>query len=110
MGILGQTEDGSRPWQGRDYPEKAFFLFALVAVCSEFELDLPQLMDYYNLDLPKTTLGSIRVSFPLFLDIRTHLKTVAMLGEAPFTVSSKLAAAIDAESGELRELLGGAEE
>jgi uncharacterized protein (TIGR03067 family) len=60
---------------GKDYMEKAIFLNSLVAVADEFCLDVQALLDYFNLDVPALPLITNRLSFPVFMDIRTHVAT-----------------------------------
>src|SRR5205823_1239901 len=95
VGRLGATADGSRPWDGDDYLEKAIFFYAMMAVCAEFELNIDQIMAYYNIDVPRSLLAKRRLSLPIMLDIRTHLMAMAASEEATFTVSEKMQNAID---------------
>ncbi|MBW3600306.1 MAG: hypothetical protein KY475_23940 [Planctomycetes bacterium] len=105
VGRLGATEDGQRPWIGKDYLEKAIFAFALIAVCSELDLDPKEMLGYYNLDVPASLIASRRLSLPIFLDIRNHVTAAVMAGEATFTVSEKLHRTTNEECGELLRLL-----
>ena len=95
VGRLGATEDGDRPWVGQDYLEKAIFVCAVMAVCSELDLDPEEILEYYSLDVPASLMAERRVSLPILLDIRNHLVAAALAGEAAFTVTGKLAKAIE---------------
>jgi hypothetical protein len=93
-GILGRTEDGARPWWGRDTLEKAIFVISLFAFAREHELDMGELLAYYNLDVPRPLMPGRRVSFPIYRDISAHIYSRVRTGEARITVSSKLHAAL----------------
>lgn len=101
VGPLGTPEDGKTPWVGRDYLEKAIFVYSLLPVCSEFELPPDAVLKHYNLDVPKTLIAARRVSFPIMLDVRSHLLALARAGEADFPATPKLQAAINQELGVL---------
>jgi len=79
---LGFMEASAKPWLGRDYLEKAIFVYALSAVCVEFNLRLDEALTYYKLDVPRSLLRDRRkVSLPILLDIRTHLLIKLMAGD-----------------------------
>jgi hypothetical protein len=101
VGRLGTSEDGERPWIGIASLEKAIFVYALLAVCSEFGLEPREILDYYNLDVPAALLVRRRISLPIVLDIRAHLLAVAACGEAPFCVTPKMQAEVSEQFGEL---------
>ncbi len=95
VGRLGTPKNEERPWLGRDYLEKAIFVYAIMAVCSEFDLPPDQILAYYNLDIPVSLIGHRRISIPIIMDIRAHLLAAAMTGEIPFTITPKLQQAVD---------------
>jgi hypothetical protein len=104
VGPLGWRDDGLTPWVGEDYLEKAIFVYALMAVCTEFELDPGALLRHYNLDLPSSLIAGRQVSFPIMLDIRAHL-VAAATGDADFAVTPKLRAAMEEQFGDLMDFL-----
>jgi hypothetical protein len=73
----------------------------MIPVCSEFNLNIEELLTYYNLDVPRSLLAGRRVSFPIMLDIRTHLIAAALSGEATFAVTPAMQSAIDEKFGDL---------
>ena len=104
VGRLGTTQDGNRPWIGKDYLEKAIFVYALMAVCSEFDLSPDELLEYYNLDVPASLIAQRRISLPILLDIRNHLKATVMAENATFAISAKMQAAMEEEMGGMLKL------
>ena len=105
VGPLGTPKAGRTPWVGRDYLEKAIFVYSLMAVCMEFELDPDEVLRYYHLDVPRGLIAGRRFSLPILLDIRTHLLTIAALGGASFAVSPKLRSAVAEQFGALTDVL-----
>lgn len=81
VGRLGRHEGpGEPPWIGEDYLEKSLFSLALVAFCSEFDLDPAELFTYYTLDPPTAPLSRVGLSLPIFMEIRNHVSS-ALLGD-----------------------------
>ncbi len=78
VGRLGSTTE--KAWLGVDSLEKAIFLYAMLPVLHEFDLDNSKVMAYYNIDPPgdKSLLLGRRISLPIRLDIRNHLLAVQM--------------------------------
>jgi len=107
VGRLGTTDDNQRPWIGKDYLEKAIFVYALMAVCAEFELDPEEILQHYNLDVPASLIAHRRLSLPILLDIRNHLKAAVMAEEATFTVTDQLHRTIEEEMGDMLQLIQG---
>jgi hypothetical protein len=79
MGMVVQNVEQARATWGRDYMEKAIFMNSAILVIEEFQLSPVKVFEYFNLDIPTAPLVTRRISFPIFLDIRTHLGTVMML-------------------------------
>lgn len=79
MGMVVRNSEKARATWGRDYIEKAIFMNSAIPVVEEFRLDPRRVFAYFNLDLPTRPLMTRRVSFPIMLDIRTHLITVLMV-------------------------------
>jgi hypothetical protein len=63
---------------GKDYVEKAIFMNSTIPVIEEFRLDPRRVFVYFNLDLPSRPLITKRLSYPIILDIRTHLGITLM--------------------------------
>jgi hypothetical protein len=105
VGRLGTPKDGKRPWIGKDYLEKAIFVYALMAVCSEFDLQPQEILDYYNLDVPGALLVRRRISIPIVMDIRAHLLAVAACGEAPFDVTPKMLGVVSGQFGDMLQAI-----
>lgn len=84
------SEDNERPWIGRDYPEKAVFVWAMMAVEEEFGLDHEELLEYYSIDVPISLITRQRISLPILIDIRNEMCAAAVSGAATFTVTPKL--------------------
>src|SRR5262245_11146012 len=75
--VVGNREKAQATW-GKDHVEKAIFMNATIPVIEEFQLDPRRVFAYFNLDLPSRPLITRRLSFPIILDIRTHLGTTLM--------------------------------
>jgi hypothetical protein len=105
VGHLGQREDGRTPWIGKEYLEKAIFVYALMAVCSELELRPDEILRHYRLDIPKSLLRGRRVSLPILMDIRSHLVAMVATGETDFAVTPKLRSVMEEDFGDLMALL-----
>jgi hypothetical protein len=105
VGHLGQREDGRRPWLGKEYLEKAIFVYALMAVCSEFELRSDEILRHSRLDIPKGLMAGRRVSLPILMDIRSHLVAMVATGETDFALTPKLRSVMAEEFGDLMAFL-----
>jgi hypothetical protein len=79
MGMVVYNVEKARASSGRDYMEKAIFMNSTIPVIEEFQLSPVQVFAYFNLDMPTAPLITRRISFPILLDIRTHLGTAMML-------------------------------
>jgi len=73
MGVVVHDVERARATWGRDYLEKAIFMNSSIPVIEEFQLDAEQVFDYFHLHLPTGPIATKRISFPILLDIRTHL-------------------------------------
>ena len=78
MGMVVWNREKARATWGKDYVEKAIFMNSTIPVIEEFQLDPQRVFAYFNLDLPSKPLITKRLSFPIILDIRTHLGTTLM--------------------------------
>jgi hypothetical protein len=78
MGMVVYNAEKARATRGRDYMEKAIFMNSAIPVVEEFQLNLVKVFEYFNLDMPTAPLITRRISFPIALDIRTHLGTAMM--------------------------------
>ena len=101
VGRLGTPKNGQKPWLGKQYLEKAIFLYALIAVCGEYDLDDIEMMEYYNIDSPGSLLVHRSISLPIFLDIRAHLFAMVASDEATFKTSDKLCEEVYKQYSEL---------
>jgi hypothetical protein len=81
--VVGNREKAQATW-GRDYVEKAIFMNSTIPVIEEFQLDPRHVFAYFNLELPSKPLITKRLSFPIILDIRTHLGTAMMMNPDEF--------------------------
>ena len=79
MGMVVWNREKARATWGKDYVEKAIFMNSTIPVIEEFQLDPPRVFAYFNLDLPSKPPITERLSFPIIVDIRTHLGTTLML-------------------------------
>lgn len=104
VGVLGRSADGKKPWLGRDYLEKAIFTFATIAACAEFDLEPEEILDHFSVDFPESLMYQRRLSVPIALDVRSSLIASVMAHESDFTVTNKMAEAIDREMEEIREI------
>jgi hypothetical protein len=78
MGMVVWNKEKAQATWGKDYVEKALFMNSTIPVIDEFQLDPRRVFAYFTLDLPSRPLITRRPSYPIFLDIRTHLGTVLM--------------------------------
>ncbi|MCI0462342.1 MAG: hypothetical protein L0Z62_35770 [Gemmataceae bacterium] len=81
--VVGNREKAQATW-GRDYIEKAIFMNSALPVIEEFQLDPRRVFAYFNLDLPSKPLITKRLSFPIILDIRTHLWSAMRMNPEEF--------------------------
>jgi len=89
VGRLGLSKDGSSPWLGRDYLEKAIFVHAVMGACAELDLQPDEILNYYSVDVPHSLMTNRKLSQPILRDIKYHLFAVASSGDTPFQVSVK---------------------
>ena len=75
--VVFDVERARATW-GRDYLEKSIFMNSSIPVIEEFTLDVGQVFEYFNLHLPTGPVATRRLSYPIILDIRTHLLTLRM--------------------------------
>ncbi len=108
VGRLGSNEPNC-PWKGKDYLEKAIFVYSMLAVCAELDLSADSILEYYQLDMPAKLLSGRKLSLPIMLDIRNHLTACVVAGEATFQPSVKMQAIIEKEMGPMLQLLQGTE-
>ena len=78
LGVVVFDVGRARATWGRDYFEKSIFMNSSIPVIEEFALDLAQVFEYFNLHLPTGPVATKRLSYPIILDIRTHLWTLRM--------------------------------
>lgn len=78
LGVVVFDVERARATWGRDYLEKSIFMNSSLPVIKEFALDPVQVFEYFNLHLPTGPIATKRLSFPIILDIRTHLCTLRM--------------------------------
>jgi hypothetical protein len=79
MGMVVYNVEKARATWGRDFMEKAVFMNSTIPVIKEFQMSPVKVFEYFNLDIPSAPLITQRISFPILLDIRTHLGTAMML-------------------------------
>ena len=84
MGMVVYNAEKARGTWGRDFMEKAIFMNSTIPVVEEFQLSPVKVFEYFHLDIPTGPLVTRRISFPIVLDIRTHLATVMMLEPEKF--------------------------
>ena len=75
--VVFDVERARATW-GRDYLEKSIFMNSSIPVIEEFQLDVAQLFDYFHLHLPTGPIATRRMSYPIAIDIRTHLWTLRL--------------------------------
>jgi hypothetical protein len=80
MGMVVWHAEKARATWGMDYMEKSIFIYSTIPVIDELELDAVKVFDYFNLDMPKGPDLAKGPSYPIVLDIRTHLITHLMCG------------------------------
>jgi hypothetical protein len=78
LGTVVHGVERARATWGQDYLEKSIFMNSSIPVMEEFKLDPVQVFDYFNLHLPTGPIATKRFSFPIILDIRTHLWTLRL--------------------------------
>lgn len=105
VGRLGSDNSHQQPWIGKDYLEKAIFVYAMMAICAEFELDPEEILNHYNLDVPVSLIADRQISLPILLDIRGHLIASAVSGESTFTITDQMRAILADEMGDIFELM-----
>ncbi|MAS34820.1 MAG: hypothetical protein CL610_12490 [Anaerolineaceae bacterium] len=79
MGSVVHNEADAKTTWGMDYMEKAIFMNSAVPVMQEFNLNPAKVFAYFHLHLPDAPLVTRRVSYPIYLDIRTHLMTKRLM-------------------------------
>jgi hypothetical protein len=83
MMVVG-NEAGAKATWGRDYVEKAIFMNSTFPVIQEHRLDPRKVFAYFHLDMPSAPLITRSVSYPIALDIRTHLLIHITMNPAAF--------------------------
>lgn len=78
MGMVAFNEEGAKATWGIDYMEKAIFMNSCIPVIQEFDLDPVKVFAYFHLHIPAAPLVTKRLSYPIILDIRTHLMVKIM--------------------------------
>lgn len=73
MGAVVFNEAAAKTTWGMDYMEKAIFMNSAVPVIQEFQVDAAKVFSYFHLHIPTAPLITRRLSYPIILDIRTHL-------------------------------------
>jgi ssDNA-binding Zn-finger/Zn-ribbon topoisomerase 1 len=75
--VIAEPEKARGTW-GRQYMEKQIFINSTYPVLKEFQLEGAKLFAYFNLDAPKMPFVTSRMSFPIILDIRTHIMAAGL--------------------------------
>jgi len=88
MLMVRANAEKARVAADRDYMEKAIFLNSMMPVIDELQLDTRELLDYFHLSPPTGPPVTKRLSFPIFMDIRTHV--ISRLALDPGTFGCKL--------------------
>lgn len=73
LGSVVYNEEGAKATWGKDYMEKAIFMNSTIPVIQEFQLDPKKVFAYFHLHIPAAPLITRCWSYPIALDIRTHL-------------------------------------
>jgi len=84
MGMIVSNAEKARATWGREYMEKAIFMNSALPIIEEFELSPAKIFEYFNLDTPTAPLITERISFPILLDIPTHLGTAMLVDPEMF--------------------------
>ena len=61
-----------------------------IPAVKEFDLDLLQVFEYFNLHIPAGPIATKRGSYPIALDIRTHIWTLRVREPNRFARTSRL--------------------
>ncbi|MDX1992039.1 MAG: hypothetical protein SF029_06605 [bacterium] len=81
--VVMNAEKARAYWQ-LDYMEKALFMNSSIPVIHEFNIPITSVFAYFNLNLPRHALITRRISYPIMLDIRTHLMIKLMTDPGAF--------------------------
>lgn len=73
LGMVVHNTIGAQSTWGIDTMEKSIFMNSAIPVIQEFQLDPVKVFTYFHLHIPNAPLMTRRVSFPIAIDIRTHL-------------------------------------
>ena len=81
--VVHKKEEAQLTW-GHDYMEKAIFMNSCVPVMQEFGFDPIKTFAYFHLHVPTKPLMTRGISFPMVMDIRTHIMIVSRISPDKF--------------------------